>query len=281
MAQFGSIFEFEPGRKDWISYTERMGDYFVATGVEEPGKQREILLSCCGASTYQLIRNLVAPGKPSGKTFEEIIQLVRRHHHPPPSEIVERFNFKEGESVAEFVADLRKLSENCKFEASLDNMLRDKLVCGARNIKLQRRLLSEPDLTFRKAFELAQVSEVADQNVKDLQEGQGPRDDSLLVLSRQGRVRKWNNSTCYRCGGTHRADTCRFKSMECFKCKRIGHAARACRSRPTGTVVGVKKSTAVAHQIKEDEDDDSSKGKAYMLFNMTASRERPIMLTMS
>ena len=116
--------------------------------------------------------------------------MVRHHHHPPPSEIVKRFNFnarsqKEGESVAEFVDDLRKLSEHCKFEASLDNMLRDRLVCGARNVKLQRRLLAEPDLTFRKAFELAQAPEVADQNVKDLQEGQGPRDASLLVLSRQ------------------------------------------------------------------------------------------------
>ena len=87
-------------------------------------KQRAILLSVCGASTYQLIRDLVAPNQPSAKTFAELVGLVREHHQPPPSFIVQRYNFnmrsqKEGESISAFMASLRRLSEHCKYEAIL------------------------------------------------------------------------------------------------------------------------------------------------------------------
>ena len=47
-------------------------------------------------------------------------------------------------------------------------MLRDRLVCGIKDSRVQRRLLSETDLTFKKAFELAQASEVAEKNARDL-----------------------------------------------------------------------------------------------------------------
>ena len=100
---------------------------------------------------------------------------MKDHHHPPPSVIVEQFNFnsrtqKEGESVADFVAQLRKLSEHCQYEATLDDMLHDRLVCGLHDVKLQRRLLAEPKLTFRKEFELTLAAEVAERSAKELQE---------------------------------------------------------------------------------------------------------------
>ncbi len=55
-------------------------------------KQRAILLSGCGESTYHLIRDLVAPAKPTTKLFNELIKLVKDHHQPPPSFIVQRYN---------------------------------------------------------------------------------------------------------------------------------------------------------------------------------------------
>jgi hypothetical protein len=186
----GSIGPFNPDEEEWTSYTERMEQYFVANEVTDPSKQRGILLSVCGASTYQLVRNLVAPNKPSDRSFAEIVKLVKDHHHPPPSVIVERFNFnsryqREGETVAQFVAQLRKLSEHCQHDATLDDMLRDRLVCGLRDSKLQRRLLAEPGLTFRKAFELSQGAEVAERSSKELQEGRGSESSTVLTMQQK------------------------------------------------------------------------------------------------
>ena len=154
-AVHGTVGEFIGAQEDWTSYTERLSLYFTANDVTEAGKQRAILLSVCGPTTYKLIRNLVAPAKPTDKTFTELVALVRDHYQPKPSAIVQRLKFNScvrqpGQSVAEFMAELRRLTEFCDFGSALDEMLRDRLVCGINDARIQRRLLSEPALTFQR-----------------------------------------------------------------------------------------------------------------------------------
>jgi len=59
-------------------------------------------------------------------------------------------------------------------------MLRDRLVCGISDGRLQRRLLAEPNLKFKKALEMAQAVQTAEQGAKDLQQKQ-QRDSSALL----------------------------------------------------------------------------------------------------
>ena len=130
-------------------------------------KQHAILLSFVGVSMYQLIRNLLAPAKPTQHTFKQIVDTVQAHHQPKPSVIMQRFQFHSsvrqvGESVSAFVAELRKLSRYCNFREALNNMLRDRLVCGINESPTQRRLLAESELTYAKALDLAQTAEAAD-----------------------------------------------------------------------------------------------------------------------
>ena len=129
------IGKFDRSAEDWTAYCERFQHYFAARDIDNEAKKRAMLLSGCGASTYQVICNLVAPEKHADKTFAEIEKLIKDHYTPPLSVIMQRFKFntrsqKEGESISEFVAELRRLSEHCRFEATLDEMLRDRLVCG-------------------------------------------------------------------------------------------------------------------------------------------------------
>ena len=49
------------------------------------------------------------------------------------------------------------------------DMLRDRLVCGLTSERMQRRLLSEPNLTFENAFLVATAMETADKNASKLQ----------------------------------------------------------------------------------------------------------------
>ena len=48
-------------------------------------------------------------------------------------------------------------------------MSRDQLICGINNDRMQRRLLAESGLTFKKAYELAQAMETVDHDAKELQ----------------------------------------------------------------------------------------------------------------
>ena len=112
MVTHGRIEEFNAQRDDWTSYTERLQEYFVANEVEEAAKQKAVLLRVVGAETYQLMRSLTAPQKPTEKSFEQLVTIVKEHHNPRPSVILQRFKFgsrkqKPRESIATFVSELR------------------------------------------------------------------------------------------------------------------------------------------------------------------------------
>ena len=63
------------------------------------------------------------------------------------------------------LSELRALAQWCKFGDTLDDMLRDRLVCGVNEETIQRRLLAESGLTLKKALEIAQGLEAAARNV--------------------------------------------------------------------------------------------------------------------
>ena len=70
-----------------------------------------------------------------------------------------------------FLAELRHLTEHCEFGTTLDRMLRDRLVCGVQDIKIQCRLLAEPKLTLKRALNLALTIEAADKDASEIQKG--------------------------------------------------------------------------------------------------------------
>ena len=75
---------------------------------------------------------------------------------------------KPGEAIAAFIATLYSLSEHCTFGDSLEDMIRDRLVCGISEETIQKHLLAESKLTYKKAVELALGLETVDKNVKQL-----------------------------------------------------------------------------------------------------------------
>lgn len=173
MPTFGKVDEYNEG-EDWSHYIERLNHFFEANDIESGDKKRSIFLVSVGAKTYKLIRSLVAPEDPKEKTYEDLAKLVQVHYKPKPSVIVERFKFntrrqQPGETISMFLAELRRLSENCEFGATLEEMLRDRIVCGASDNKIQRRLLAEPKLTLKRALDLAIAIETSEKDVLDLQ----------------------------------------------------------------------------------------------------------------
>ena len=121
---------------------------------------------------YQTLRDSVAPLKLKKKSVDKIIQMLTKHFDPKPSLIVQRFRFtspshQEGESVAKFTAELQWLSEYCKFGVVLSDMLRDKLVVGITNERIQRQLSAEKELTFKKVYELPIAQETTENNTAE------------------------------------------------------------------------------------------------------------------
>jgi hypothetical protein len=176
----GSVGAFEEGAESWTLYQERLEQFFLANDIADV-KKRAVLLSICGKSTYQLVSSLLAPQKPADASYASICEKLKNHYDPKPPELVLRSRFydrsrRAGESVADFLADLRRLAKDCNFGSLLESRLRDRLALGINN-----------DAT--KALSIAQAHEAATNSSQQLES-----QDAVHAIKGAGPSRR-----CFRC----------------------------------------------------------------------------------
>ena len=144
-APIGKIDEFDHEKEHWTAYQERMELFFQANAVAN-GRKLAVFLKLIGPKTYGLLRNLVAPEKPAGKTLQVLERELSAYYAPKSLAIAERFKFlgrrqQANEAVLEFMAQLRKMAEHCDFGATLGESLQDSFVRGLRSETAQKKLL--------------------------------------------------------------------------------------------------------------------------------------------
>jgi len=151
-----------------LAYLERAELFFLAHGVAAK-KQVATLLRTIGSKPYGFLRSLAAPKAPKDLKYEEVVMMLKSHYEPPPLVIAERYRFhlrsqEAGETISDFVAELRRLSTKCKFEETtdfLEESLPDWFFIGLRAESTRKQLLTEQKLTFSRAIEIAQSVETA------------------------------------------------------------------------------------------------------------------------
>ncbi len=135
MAVFGKLYAFDCKEEDWKTYIQRAKLYFTAN-VIRGAKKKAIILNTCGPKTFQMIKNIATPRAPEDLTWAEPEETIQGHYNPKPTATIQRCLFnsrirKPEESITQFVAALKKLSEHCGFsEATLNDVPRDCLICG-------------------------------------------------------------------------------------------------------------------------------------------------------
>ena len=165
MLILGSLDDFHPDAECFSAYLEIAKIFFTANDIAED-KQVPVFFNAIVTTTYGFIRNLLAPADPMSKTLKVITDTLSAHFEPKPLVVVERYHFHKrdqapGESVVDFMAELRQLVAKCNFANFLDNALHDRFMVGLRNKSIQKRLLAEPDLTITDSVTLPQNMEAA------------------------------------------------------------------------------------------------------------------------
>ncbi|XP_047027633.1 uncharacterized protein LOC124635726 [Helicoverpa zea] len=159
--------EFDVKNGNWSAYVDRLQMYFIANKIQHHLKL-PTLIALMGEEAYELLLTLASPKKPSTISYSEAVELLDTHFRQKPCVLSERFKFRKrsqlpGESVAEYAAELMKLSKNCDFEAHLEENLRDQIVFGLRSDGIRLKLFKAGNLDYKKTIELASALEAGEQ----------------------------------------------------------------------------------------------------------------------
>ena len=136
------------------------------------------------------------------------------------------------------------------------------------SVAIQRKLLSEAELTLKKASDIALSMEMAEKEAKKL---------SSEITEKANMI----SIQCFRCGkSNHQAESCFHKKSTCHKCQKVGHLSKMCSSThsrrvedyptkpgqsknqrsvtPSGWRGQVKKKTSKVNRVKEYDSTASS-----------------------
>ncbi|UYV64919.1 K02A2.6-like [Cordylochernes scorpioides] len=224
---------------------------FLATisAVKEPGcfcggeiqDSKHLLMNCPIFRVYredkfgrigrldEFVGNKESPELPKNKTFEELTEKLNTHFSPKRSIIVQRFIFvkrmqETEESVSQYLVAIKRLTATCEFWNFLEDSLRDKFVCGLSDSRIQKKILSEGNVSLARVMEIALSMEAAEQNIKLFHAGELEKSVDKLRIEMQ-RESKNGKRKCKHCGNLHR-DSCRFKDAVCFKCRKREQASQ-------------------------------------------------------
>ncbi len=295
MGDVGRVGEFDQAKESWGRYVRRFKHYLVANDVDvdkDKKKAVSILVTTIGADVYGLLEGLTSPKDPADMTLTALIDVLDKHYSPRLHIVAQRHKFnsrsqKEGEAFADYVAELRKLVSTCEYNSALETMIRDRVVCGVRSETVRRRLLGEADLKLETAIQIAEATEDAERQCREISSGDNGYSGVNWVQPR-GRApfRGRNNfrgrrgvgrgafprnrgggpvgstqGCCHRCGDpSHFANDCWAKEISCNSCGKRGHLKRVCRGMNRGNTRGRGRggnwTPPATHQVDDKEEFD-------------------------
>ena len=129
-AIFGSLGPYDTST-DWKLYEMAIKQFLLANSIAaptgtNPDRRKAILLSSIGIRSLGVIRSLCAPDDPDTKTFDQLLELLKKHGKPPTKSIARQklaeAKQAESESIDDFIVRLRELSIDCHYETAVDRI---------------------------------------------------------------------------------------------------------------------------------------------------------------
>lgn len=149
-----------------------------------------------------------------------------------------------GETIDQYVTELRHRSKTCKLGELTDSLIIDRIVWGIPDNRLRERLLREQDLDLEKVLLLCRAAETVKTQAKELlnetctvdvaRKCQTPLSESVKkpMFSESGRgTDEKRQQTCDRCGMQHLPRKCPAYGKNCNHCDKNNNYAHCCKSK--------------------------------------------------
>ena len=179
------------------------------------------LLTTIGEQARDVFSTFDWPDAESKSTIGPVLQKFADYCQPrknwvsPSSDIALKSGFRKRVRATISIKQhygLRKLAEGCEFDTiTAEEIFRDRLIFGIREVKLRERLLRESQLTFQKTDEICRASESTAKQQKEVSEGDTVNSVNFRKKSRRPRGKKGDTDettkACSKYGWIHETNT--------------------------------------------------------------------------
>lgn len=200
------------------------------------------------------------------RTLDEVLEKFDQHCLPQRNIPMESYKFntilqKERQSFMEFETELRTQVRHCDYKCecgkSFENrMLRDRIIVGVQDKKLQLKLLDGRDEQFSRVIDTCKTYEAANANkgISDAKQSSvntvrtNDKPESTLINA--------INRFCFNCGGPWKyghMNECKAREIICRSCSKKGHFQKMCRQ--------ARKQTSESKQTTGKENNNSNTNK--------------------
>ena len=271
---------------NWKKFKLKWQNFSLATGLNEEaeGKQVATLLTIIGDDANAEYYKFQWAKSGDDKKITPVLNKFEEFCAGKKNVIYERYLFntcsqQEGETIEQYVTQLRTLSENCEYADLEESLIRDRVVLGINNDKLREKLLHKPDLTLQRAIEDIQVYESTKKQMKQITDNSSqssnihaynasrghrntrPKKPNEHKPQRGRRVPPSSNKKeeCTRCGYKHNIEDkqkCPAHGERCHKCNGVNHFASQCRTKPnSASTRSHKQRPTKVNQVEESDED--------------------------
>lgn len=252
--------------ENWRRFFQQFEIYITAADKEKADDKVKValLLNFAGEEALEVFNTFSFPEDKDKADFKKVQQKFEEYCNPRKNVVFERYKYWKttqlDENISTFVTTLKQKIKTCEYPATiLDDMVRDKLVFGVKDIAVKERLLRESTLTLEKALDICRASEQSKDQVKSMSatESHTNQVDSMKAAtndnSAKPRERSQNESLiqCRFCGTSHKRRACPAYGKICNFCKAIGHFESMCYRKKKSQGVHVIKEPQIADEPTE------------------------------
>ena len=254
----------------WRKWEQQFRIYFQAAEVEKKSRQTQIaiLLNVAGPEALETFNTFALDMQSEDVTLDGVLTRFRSYCQPRRNVVYERYRFwarnqLNGETVDQWVTDLRTRAATCEFGDQRDMIIRDKIVFGTSDERTKERLLREADLTLQKALDTCRAAEASRFQIQEMsKEPTAQTAIQVDAMDSQASSRKQppkkpdtrqqpqSQGQCKYCGSNHPPRKCPAYGKTCPRCHKKNHFARVCRGERTQ----VKPVQAIEEEYEESDE---------------------------
>lgn len=189
--------------ENWRRFKRNYDIFEVAAGISGKAETIKVstFLNAIGPDAVEVFDTLGLTDAQK-QLYAEVTKAFATFCGARKNTVYERYMFykrdqKEGESFDSFLMDVKRLVRSCEFGDATNEMMRDRMVMGIADKKLQTKLLETAALTYDLAVEKCRASEATKQqqeNMSKTTEIHALKSDHVAVVNSSKNYKRGNNN---------------------------------------------------------------------------------------